>query len=1016
MLKKVFVFFLCFSFYASQAQNTINRYEYWFDDNYAAKVSRDVPPQNTLQLISGINTSALKIGLHIFNIRFKDERGIWSSVLGQHFFKANNSVIPNSINGYRYWIDSDTASITTVDIAVTTNPRYVFEQINLANLDTGRHLITMQFRDLQSIWSSAIVDTFYQLGKPHVDNVTPNKGGNTGDVSVMISGTGFYQGTSVKLTRIGYPDIIVPDSVTKITNGQRILATLDLRGRALGHWNVVITIANDTVMTLLNAFEIIKGSDADVWARISGFGSIRANQWQTYTITYGNNGNIDARGVPIWIAIPPDKEIEFDFERLRPQGSSLNFDTIKPYFVTDTLNHQPFFANVYGFYLPIVPSSFTGSLTFRVKTKTPGNFQIKVWVSPPFYGSPLKYYVGDCADKIIGKVLGEIPVVGCIYDLLDVGLSPYFDYYYDPNSIDFKYVGDLTLQFGQTMFECYKDVLVAPAVLEAIFTAVDLKDDMELFTTCGLYLGQILSHQINVVNSVDPNEKVGPGLGGVNYIPDDSPLFYEIYFENADSATAAAQTISVIDTLDAKVFNLSSFEFGHVTLGDTTLVIQPGSKQISFWYDMRPRNKELLVHIEGKMDIIKGVIKWTFNSLDPSTMLQITNPFVGLLPPNKNKPEGQGIVSYSIHAKDALANNTTIKNKAHIYFDNNAPVVTNEWFNTIDNIKPQSLVHLLPAYSKDSSFKVNWSGTDISSGVMSYTIYVSVNGGNYFKWLVSISDTIATFPGKPDSTYRFYSIATDSALNVEAAPSGQDAITTVKLCNASVSINVSRPTTFCQGDSVQLTSSSTLGNQWFKDSTAITGATNSTYMARTRGSYTVKVTNANDCVSTSIPTVVEVNPTPAKPIVTRNGAELVSSSATGNQWFASGIAITGANSQTFRPSASGRYSVQTTESSCSSFISDEFDFLIMGISDPTALENTLLVFPNPTTKKITIISRYRNPVQVQLLDITGRKVTDAHKVSSILELPTNHLANGTYILFVIDEKTKKTWRKLLIKQ
>src|SRR6185503_14559714 len=110
------------------------------------------------------------------------------------------------------------------------------------------------------------------------------------------------------------------------------------------------------------------------------------------------------------------------------------------------------------------------------------------------------------------------------------------------------------------------------------------------------------------------------------------------------------------------------------------------------------------------------------------------------------------------------------------------PIGTNTWTNTIDNIKPHSRVDSLPAISLDSTFLVKWNGVDTSSGVRGYSIYYSTNGGFYKPWLLNTSDTAAMFHGRPDSTYKFFSIATDSALNVEAPPLTHDAITTVHIC------------------------------------------------------------------------------------------------------------------------------------------------------------------------------------------------------------------------------------------
>ena len=87
------------------------------------------------------------------------------------------------------------------------------------------------------------------------------------------------------------------------------------------------------------------------------------------------------------------------------------------------------------------------------------------------------------------------------------------------------------------------------------------------------------------------------------------------------------------------------------------------------------------------------------------------------------------------------------------------------------------------------------------------------------------------------------------------------AVTTVTVnpLPATPTITPGGPTTFCDGGSVTLTSSSASGNQWYLNGNPIGGATGQQYVATTSGGYTVTVT-ANGCTSgPSPPTAVTVN-------------------------------------------------------------------------------------------------------------------------------------------------------------
>ena len=124
-----------------------------------------------------------------------------------------------------------------------------------------------------------------------------------------------------------------------------------------------------------------------------------------------------------------------------------------------------------------------------------------------------------------------------------------------------------------------------------------------------------------------------------------------------------------------------------------------------------------------------------------------------------------------------------------------------------------------------------------------------------------------------------------------------------------------------------LSSSSSTGNQWYKDGVAIPTATNQTYTANTTGGYTVVVTTTGCPSAPSVATTVTVNPTPATPTITAATATsfctggnvvLSSSSSTGNQWYKDGVAIPTATNQTYTANTTGGYTVVVTTTGCPS--------------------------------------------------------------------------------------------------
>lgn len=108
--------------------------------------------------------------------------------------------------------------------------------------------------------------------------------------------------------------------------------------------------------------------------------------------------------------------------------------------------------------------------------------------------------------------------------------------------------------------------------------------------------------------------------------------------------------------------------------------------------------------------------------------------------------------------------------------------VINDWRSS-DARPPVSEMTRLPAFSRASGFTVAWSGADVGlAGLASFDVQVRVGAnGTWANWLVSTSQTAATFTGAPNTAIAFRVRARDQAGNVESwrgTPNG-DATTTL---------------------------------------------------------------------------------------------------------------------------------------------------------------------------------------------------------------------------------------------
>ena len=147
-------------------------------------------------------------------------------------------------------------------------------------------------------------------------------------------------------------------------------------------------------------------------------------------------------------------------------------------------------------------------------------------------------------------------------------------------------------------------------------------------------------YQKAVVNSYDPNFKavqpIGSGFEG-NIFQTDSVLDYAVHFQNL--GTFMALNIYVLDTLDA--------DLDWTTLKPIYLS-HPGTITIS----------------EG------GILKADF-------------PGINLPPKSQSEALSTGMFTYSIRRKANMPLGTEFTNSAAIYFDFNAPVITNKTLNTL---------------------------------------------------------------------------------------------------------------------------------------------------------------------------------------------------------------------------------------------------------------------------------------------------------------------------------------------
>jgi hypothetical protein len=653
--------------------------------------------------------------------------------------------------------------------------------------------------------------------------IVPDRGGDTGPVTVLVQGDGFVPGVTVKLVRAGQPEI-PGEAVNLAADGLSLMTTFDLTGQARGTWDVVVTNPGGPSTTFSEGFTIEKGHAAQVWVDILGRPVVRAGTPSLFYFYLGNRGNVDAAGVPFWIEITADSTWEFGFEITPPPllagEEPIDWSEEPIHVATEEGILIPL-------YIPVVPPGSIRILEMFLTASTVEEFQLRTWMNSPFFYNSYDENASASYDERISASDNE-------------GFNEFYD-----DRVSTCVIEAAKLAWGDTTIPvtCYK-VSFPDRLQEARKQGNDVKSlrqilapEVSAMASCaaqqGITLtvphGEVLDAMIRLLKNVkatqdlkkkcppegfipdpppppeqplpppferqpdnpprqrdvishasgDPNEKAGSqGVGEAQYLSGEEPLRYVIFFENLETATAPAREILITDPLDPATVDLATISLGPIAFGDREVVPPVGLSEFATDVDLRP-DQDLIVRLQARLDTGSGVLSWHFNSIDPETGAPPEDPLAGFLPPNVNPPEGEGNVVFTLMPKQGLATGTEIHNRASIVFDANPPIDTPEWLNTLDDSKPASQVLPLASVQDATSFVVAWSGTDTGSGIKDYSVFVSEQAGPFEEWLRNTTQTSAAFSGTRGKSYSFYSIGRDHTDNREDALGSGDAQTFV---------------------------------------------------------------------------------------------------------------------------------------------------------------------------------------------------------------------------------------------
>ncbi|MEO8805209.1 MAG: SBBP repeat-containing protein [Burkholderiaceae bacterium] len=660
---------------------------------------------------------------------------------------------------------------------------------------------------------------FSVLGSGTIGQVRPAAGGNTGEVTLRVTGAGFS--AQAACTLAGVDRSLSAAQVVMLDDGRTLVCTFDLTGAAPGSYDLVVGNPDATPITRRAAFTVQAGQGPDLSVEVLGRAVVREAVPSVFDVVVSNSGDVDASGVVLMVRyskglrpVDPTLPNPFDFGLIPvphlAAGDTEDYSS-HPIVSGSSLGDG---VNLVPLLLPVVSAGQTISLPFRlVAGATADDEYVEAFIVDSFDSATTTRAAGrqlaralatamsgdrarpsalssECLDALRAlaweKATGKIPGVDCFRDT-DKAIAEMKIYANSHPGNASAFLGDFLGATAKAAASCAELAAVEIAApIKAALLMQELMENAEKFSDkCkdkdkdkGKNKKKNSKKQTKKKNSTDPNDKSGPvGDGSAAHYLATLPRFaYQIAFENLPTAGLAAADVVITDQLDPTKLDLSTLTLGSISWGNTRIDVPAG---LNSYQTVKAIDATMSVRVQGSLNPATGVLKWTFATIDPVTKLPPSDPTIGFLPPDTDGVKGQGYVSFSVMPKPGLANGSTIPNQASIVFDTNAAIATPVWVNTVDTVAPSSRVVAAMQKSGSRDVEVNWTATDAGSGPKSYSVQVSDNGAAFTAWQTDVTTTSAVFSGTSGHSYGFLVIATDAAGNVEGPKADAEATVTV---------------------------------------------------------------------------------------------------------------------------------------------------------------------------------------------------------------------------------------------
>jgi len=532
--------------------------------------------------------------------------------------------------------------------------------------------------------------------------------------------------------------------------------------------------------------------------------SFRSNVWNTLNLSLTNTGNLVGKEIPVYVLVPANFQVDTSVWHIVGNYAKLqdSMSIIVP--VIDTIiNGKHIQYNMIGLMQPILGPGETQNITLRLRNNGVGDGDIYYWAAERYFGSPANLFLDPCASLAVDHVIGYIPVVGQMSAAWDWGWSigafithAEFHLIYgdawnpgqDLGSVALNSAGMLisaaTAGVGdegvgavtkQNLSSLMKGMaanktgtVITNAVGGTSSALISVANNSASDDPCDPLNqnGTPKNKPTHTVASLDPNHLYGNSDYDTlkNYINNYSPQAYMVTFENKPAATANAQHVLVTDTLNRNKFDLNTFKITRFTIADSTYNVPAYRTSATKDVAIKGRS-DLKVRFAVNFDTASGILQADYFSIDAKGHVLPVTSLDGFLPPNKDGVSGTAGLSYSIYVRN-LNTLDTFSNRASIYFDKNAPIVTNRWINTVDTTAPVTSIPKTIRVN-DSTVRLILKHSDLGSGYWYSYMYAKKSTDTAFHRIAMVKGDTVIVKGKLNTTFSFYTSGTDNVNNQE---------------------------------------------------------------------------------------------------------------------------------------------------------------------------------------------------------------------------------------------------------